>query len=68
MFSQLDSSSENDKMKSEEKRICSTMTIIINTLGFALVIGAALVFQILYIDTGDKNEEVVINWTSDNDV
>ena len=53
-------------MKREEKRACSISTLIYNSIGFFVVFFAAIIFQVLYIED-DKQEEWVLDWTSDND-
>jgi len=65
VFAGLDSNPEGDAQRLKEKERCSKLTMSFNVAEFALVLVAAILFQVLY--TSDDTSEIVLNWVSDAD-
>ena len=64
VFANLAQDPQAHEQKRKEQIMCSNSTLIYNALGFAVVLVAAVVFQVLFIED-DDGLQIVLDWTKD---
>ena len=67
VFANLETNPDAEQQRKKEKNFCNPKTMIYNALGLALVLLSAIVFQIIFSDSGEKKEEVVLDWDVEKD-